>query len=135
MSAKKNFSGWVKEIKDTLTRASKGQWWIDSHGSALHVPSECDVLVVFKAESKAVRHKDTGNLSSWRNDNDADYIPAACPDNVDELLKRYEALNALALKLVGKSEDGEYKFTFSDVTYNLVVTDGHVAIDTIDPAV
>ncbi|HAS0889165.1 TPA: hypothetical protein I3301_005043, partial [Enterobacter cloacae subsp. cloacae] len=40
-----------------------------------------DVLEVFATDNKraAVRHEDTGNLSRWRNDNDATFIATADP--------------------------------------------------------
>ena len=46
-------------------------------------------------EGDAVRHADTGNLSRWRNDNDATYIANASPKIVLELIARLkaEALN------------------------------------------
>ncbi|MCS2167571.1 ead/Ea22-like family protein [Scandinavium manionii] len=76
--------------------ATQGEWWIDSHGSAMVAfPSTTEVLVVFVTDSNAmgpaVRHEDTGNLSHWRNDNDASFIAAANPVTVLALLDELEA--------------------------------------------
>lgn len=76
--------------------ATQGEWWIDSHGSAMVAfPSTTEVLVVFVTDSNAmgpaVRHEDTGNLSHWRNDNDASFIAAANPATVLALLDELEA--------------------------------------------
>ncbi len=124
----KSFSKWIEVIRDIGSRATKGEWWLDSHGHALHAPNECEILVVFKAETKAVRHKDTGNLSSWRNDNDADWIPTANPDKVNHLVERFISLNKAYADLAGidLSKDGDYTITTIDGEVTVTVSEGYL---------
>ncbi|MEX0574106.1 ead/Ea22-like family protein, partial [Enterobacter cloacae subsp. cloacae] len=63
------------------------------HGQAMVSFIDNDVLEVFATDNKraAVRHEDTGNLSRWRNDNDATFIATADPATVLALLDELEA--------------------------------------------
>jgi hypothetical protein len=77
-------------------KATPGRWWIDSHGSAVVAfTDDSEVLPIFITDSDAmgpaVRHEETGNLSHWRNDNDASFIATASPQTVLALLDELEA--------------------------------------------
>lgn len=82
----------VDEIVDSLNRliplATPGKWWIDSHGHGMIAFDGNNINEVFETSTRrpAVRHEDTGNLSHWRNDNDATYIATANPDSIKTLL-------------------------------------------------
>lgn len=80
-------------LREVAEKATPGKWWIDSHGQAMVSFFDNDVLEVFATDNKraAVRHEDTGNLSRWRNDNDATFIASANPANVLALLDELEA--------------------------------------------
>lgn len=83
-------------LRDAAEKATPGKWWIDSHGSAMvSFSDDKEVLPVFITDGDsmgpAVRHEDTGNLSHWRNDNDATFIAAANPATVLALLDELEA--------------------------------------------
>lgn len=80
-------------LREAAEKATPGKWWIDSHGQAMVSFIDNDVLEVFATDNKrdAVRHEDTGNLSRWRNDNDATFIAAANPGTVLALLDELEA--------------------------------------------
>ncbi|NDO80410.1 hypothetical protein CJP72_06355 [Citrobacter sp. NCU1] len=80
-------------LREAAEKATPGKWWIDSHGQAMVAFVGSDVLEVFATDNKrdAVRHADTGNLSRWRNDNDATFIATANPSTVLELLDELEA--------------------------------------------
>ncbi|HEP0161310.1 TPA: ead/Ea22-like family protein [Enterobacter kobei] len=82
-----------RALREAAEKATPGNWWIDSHGQAMVSFIENDVLEVFATDNKraAVRHEDTGNLSRWRNDNDATFIATADPDTVLALLDELEA--------------------------------------------
>ncbi|PDQ15285.1 hypothetical protein CKK21_10805 [Enterobacter cloacae] len=60
-----------------------------------------DVLEVFATDNKraAVRHEDTGNLSRWRNYNDATFIATADPATVLALLDEMEAKDKQIVEL------------------------------------
>ena len=80
-------------LREKAERATQGKWWIDSHGQAMVAfPDDGGVLGIFAVASNTplVRHEDTGNLSRWRNDNDATYIAAACPATMLALLDELE---------------------------------------------
>ncbi|HDK7276980.1 ead/Ea22-like family protein [Cronobacter sakazakii] len=83
------------ELKAAAEKATPGKWWIDSHGSAMVSFTGNGMKTIFvtdgKAMGKAVRHQDTGNLSHWRNDNDATFIATANPATVLELIAALEA--------------------------------------------
>ncbi|MWT35100.1 hypothetical protein GP938_23230 [Escherichia coli] len=80
-------------LREAAEKATPGNWWIDSHGQAMVSFTDNDVLEVFATNNKraAVRHEDTGNLSRWRNDNDATFIATADPATVLALLDELEA--------------------------------------------
>ncbi|EKI3096559.1 ead/Ea22-like family protein [Escherichia coli] len=81
-------------LREAAERATQGKWWIDSHGQAMVAfPDDGGVLEIFAVASNRplVRHEDTGNLSRWRNDNDATYIAAAGPATMLALLDELEA--------------------------------------------
>ncbi|HFD7108311.1 TPA: ead/Ea22-like family protein [Enterobacter cloacae] len=82
-----------RALREAAERATPGNWWIDSHGQAMVSFIDNDVLEVFATDNKraAVRHEDTGNLSRWRNDNDATFIATADPATVLALLDELEA--------------------------------------------
>lgn len=83
---------------DTLERiakaATQGQWWIDSHGHQCVMFSTCKPVFITDSEAmgEPVRHHDTGNLSSWPNDNDATYIATMCPEMALSLVERIRQL-------------------------------------------
>ena len=79
-------------LREAAEKATPGNWWIDSHGQAMVSFVGNDVLEVFTTDNKraAVRHEDTGNLSRWRNDNDATFIATADPATVLALLDERE---------------------------------------------
>lgn len=80
-------------LREAAEKATPGNWWIDSHGQAMVSFIDNEVLEVFTTDNKrdAVRHEDTGNLSRWRNDNDATFIATANPATVLALLDELEA--------------------------------------------
>ncbi|HAW0781272.1 TPA: DUF551 domain-containing protein [Escherichia coli] len=80
-------------LREAAEKATPGNWWIDSHGQAMVSFIDNEVLEVFVTDNKrdAVRHEDTGNLSRWRNDNDATFIATADPAAVLALLDELEA--------------------------------------------
>ena len=82
-----------RALREPAEKATPGNWWIDSHGQAMVSFIENDVLEVFATDNKraAVRHEDTGNISRWRNDNDATFIAMADPATVLALLDELEA--------------------------------------------
>lgn len=82
-----------RALREAAEKATPGNWWIDSHGQAMVSFIGNDVLEVFTTDNKrsAVRHEDTGNLSRWRNDNDATFIATADPVTVLTLLDELEA--------------------------------------------
>ncbi|MEF5745412.1 ead/Ea22-like family protein [Escherichia coli] len=84
-----------QELREAAEKATPGNWWIDSHGNAMVSFIDNEVLEVFATDNKreAVRHEDTGNLSRWRNDNDATFIATANPATVLALLDELEAAN------------------------------------------
>lgn len=80
-------------LREAAEKATPGNWWIDSHGNVMVSFIDNEVLEVFATDNKrdAVRHEDTGNLSRWRNDNDATFIATANPSTVLALLDEMEA--------------------------------------------
>ena len=82
-----------RALREAAEKATPGNWWIDSHGHSMVSFVGNDVLEVFTTDNKrvAVRHEDTGNLSRWRNDNDATFIATADPATVLVLLDELEA--------------------------------------------
>ncbi|HFI7689000.1 TPA: ead/Ea22-like family protein [Escherichia coli] len=94
-------------LREAAEKATPGNWWIDSHGQAMVSFIDNEVLEVFVTDNKrdAVRHEDTGNLSRWRNDNDATFIATANPATVLALLDELEA----AEKRIAELEAREIK--------------------------
>ncbi|EPK8041343.1 ead/Ea22-like family protein [Enterobacter cloacae] len=90
-----------RALREAAERATPGNWWIDSHGQAMVSFIDNDVLEVFATDNKraAVRHEDTGNLSRWRNDNDATFIATADPATVLALLDEMEAKDKQIVEL------------------------------------
>ncbi|HCO1353126.1 TPA: ead/Ea22-like family protein [Escherichia coli] len=90
-----------QSLREAAEKATPGNWWIDSHGQAMVSFIDNEVLEVFVTDNKrdAVRHEDTGNLSRWRNDNDATFIATANPATVLALLDEMEAAEKQILKL------------------------------------
>ena len=89
----------LDELLALAAKATPGPWWMDSHGVAM-VNTETLDLVFSTGDSMGpvVRHEDTGNLSRWRNDNDATFIAIANPSVVAELVHRLKAAEAEARK-------------------------------------
>lgn len=80
----------IKDLDRLSKVASQGRWWIDSHGGSMVTFDDKDINTVFVTDPTAgelVRHEDTGNLSRWRNDNDATWIATASPRNITRLLE------------------------------------------------
>jgi hypothetical protein len=90
-----------RALREAADKATKGKWWIDSHGHAMVAFVGNDVLDVFATDNtrEAVRHEDTGNLSRWRNDNDATFIAEANPATVLALLDELEAKDRMVAEL------------------------------------
>ena len=100
-------------LREAAEKATPGNWWIDSHGQAMVSFIDNEVLEVFATDNKldAVRHEDTGNLSRWRNDNDATFIAKANPATVLALLDELEA----AEKRITELEGGAFNPAILDV--------------------
>ncbi|MEG6190996.1 ead/Ea22-like family protein [Enterobacter kobei] len=94
-----------RALREAAEKATPGNWWIDSHGQAMVSFIENDVLEVFATDNKraAVRHEDTGNLSRWRNDNDATFIATADPATVLALLDELEAKDHRLEEEIGRA--------------------------------
>ncbi|MDU6817799.1 MAG: ead/Ea22-like family protein [Leclercia adecarboxylata] len=94
-------------LREAAEKATPGNWWIDSHGQAMVSFIDNDVLEVFATDNKraAVRHEDTGNLSRWRNDNDATFIATANPATVLALLDELEAAQSYAKERDEENQD------------------------------
>lgn len=92
-------------LREAAEKATPGNWWIDSHGQVMVSFIDNDVLEVFATDNKraAVRHEDTGNLSRWRNDNDATFIATANPTTVLALLDELEAAEKRNAELQSES--------------------------------
>jgi hypothetical protein len=74
-------------LESLAKAATPGPWWIDSHGLCMSGLNHKTVFITdSKAMGTAVRHTDTGNLSHWRNDNDASFIAAANPETILALI-------------------------------------------------
>ncbi|PPZ02853.1 hypothetical protein C5P46_00530 [Escherichia coli] len=96
-------------LREAAEKATPGNWWIDSHGHAMVSFVGNDVLEVFTTDNKraAVRHEDTGNLSRWRNDNDATFIATADPATVLALLDELEAAEKRIAELEAKLDSAD----------------------------
>lgn len=94
----------LNELVELAKKATPGKWWIDSHGHSMVAFSgeAGDVEIVFATDNDMgplVRHCDTGNLSHWRNDNDATFIAAANPDTILAIAEAFRALEQRASNL------------------------------------
>lgn len=97
------------ELRMLVQKATPGPWWIDSHGHTMIAMDTLDVVFSIPSTKGAVRHPETGNLSSWRNDWDASYIAAANPKQVASLLASYDALLLKAAELELLADDARGK--------------------------
>jgi hypothetical protein len=82
----------ITNLEKLAKLATPGPWHIDSHGNTMvsfadtHVGEE--IFTHDNSKQPVTRHKDTGNLSHWRNDNDATYIATANPHTILRLIER-----------------------------------------------
>ncbi|MET3815389.1 ead/Ea22-like family protein [Pantoea sp. UYEF8] len=94
----------LDELVELAKKATPGKWWIDSHGHSMVAFSgeAGDVEIVFATDNDMgplVRNEDTGNLSHWRNDNDATFIAATNPETILTLIARIKAQDEELLEL------------------------------------
>lgn len=121
----------IDELESLAKLATPGDWWIDSHGCSMIAHAETGVEVVFNTsqEGEPVRHPDTGNLSRWRNDNDATYIANANPKVILGLiarLKEAEALNHQLAQASVSSIPENAKLIVLQVSENSQITTDHI---------
>jgi hypothetical protein len=79
----------IDELELLASKATKGEWWIDSHGHTMVSHDSDGTHTIFKAMDivkPAVRHPETGNLSHWPNDWGASFIATANPATILALL-------------------------------------------------
>lgn len=84
-----------ESLRHLASKATQGEWWIDSHGHTMVSFDGGVTHTVFMAKdlvTPAVRHPETGNLSHWPNDWDASYIATANPANILTLLADFDTL-------------------------------------------
>nr|WP_257604543.1 ead/Ea22-like family protein [Escherichia coli] len=115
-------------MREVAEKATPGNWWIDSHGQAMVSFIDNEVLEIFATDNKrdAVRHEDTGNLSRWRNDNDATFIATANPATVLALLGELEAAEKRIAELEAEPVSQTYKL--NELSGNSPVTpDGWIS--------
>lgn len=91
----------LNELVELAKKATPGKWWIDSHGHSMVAFSgeAGDVEIVFTTDNDMgplVRHGETGNLSHWRNDNDATFIAAANPETILAIAEAFRDLEKRA---------------------------------------
>jgi len=90
----------LNKLVELAKKATPGKWWIDSHGHTMVAFNDDDMEIVFVTKSEAMgsakRHEDTGNLSHWRNDNDATFIAAANPATILAIAEAFRALEKRA---------------------------------------
>ena len=87
----------LAELEQVAGKATKGEWWIDSHGHNMVSFTDGGTVPVFSAQdlvNPAVRHPETGNLSHWPNDWDASYIVTAQPRTIAALITRLRTAEA-----------------------------------------
>ena len=84
----------IAELELLTSKATQGNWWIDSHGHTMIAEDTLDIVFSMPSTKGAIRHPETGNLSSWRNDWDASYIATANPKNMQTLLGELRRLRA-----------------------------------------
>ncbi|ESL75992.1 ead/Ea22-like family protein [Enterobacter roggenkampii] len=97
-----------RALREAAEKATPGNWWIDSHGMAMVAHHNDNTMIVFVTDGeqmgKAIRHEDTGNLSHWRNDNDASFIAAANPATVLALLDELDAKDVQIANLTAERD-------------------------------
>lgn len=81
-----------RELKKLAEKATPGPWHIDSHGMTMTSMESFKTVFNHPTDRPSVRHEETGNLSSWRNDWDASYIATANPKVILEILEELESL-------------------------------------------
>lgn len=97
------------QLRRLAEKATKGPWWVDSHGHRMTANGGLDtVFVADDRMGKAVRHPETGNLSHWPNDWDATYIANANPKTILGLLDEIESLQEECEKLRKDAERIEW---------------------------
>ena len=98
----------LNELVELAKKATPGKWWIDSHGHSMVSFTDGDMEVVFVTKSDAMgeakRHEGTGNLSHWRNDNDATFIAASNPQAILAIAEAFRALEQRAEAAEAKLE-------------------------------
>lgn len=100
----------LKELKELASKATPGPWWIDSHGVNLISQETHETVFSLPCDpSTAVRHKETGNLSNWRNDWDASYIATANPTVIQKLIDRLENAENAVARLMAEKSHTEYR--------------------------
>ena len=87
------------ELKMLAEKATPGPWHVDSHGMTMTSMESFKTVFNHPTDRPAVRHEETGNLSSWRNDWDASFIATANPAAVLELIAELEVLREENSKL------------------------------------
>lgn len=80
------------ELKMLAEKATPGPWHVDSHGMTMTSTKSFKTVFNHPTDRPAVRHEETGNLSSWRNDWDASFIATANPAAVLEMIHEIEVL-------------------------------------------
>ncbi|WP_241576601.1 hypothetical protein [Rosenbergiella collisarenosi] len=105
----------VKEVIETanliMPHATPGDWWMDSHGTALVSFTGSVMRTVFRpmnAREKPHRHEATGRLSHWENDADASWISFMQPRNVKLLLDKIEQLESKVSALESARQKKEH---------------------------
>ncbi|EMI5460314.1 ead/Ea22-like family protein [Enterobacter roggenkampii] len=97
-----------RSLREAAEKATPGNWWIDSHGMAMVAHHNDNTMIVFVTDGeqmgKAIRHEDTGNLSHWRNDNDASFIAAANPATVLAVLDELDAKDVQIANLTAERD-------------------------------
>ncbi len=78
----------IETLEQIAKRATKGRWWVDSHGKTLvsHQADGIKPICNFKHKNPAKRNSETGNVSNWPNDWDATFIATANPESILELI-------------------------------------------------
>lgn len=101
----------VAEIEALASKATPGQWWIDSHGHNMVSLDDCQPIFSAKDLIKpAVRHPETGNLSHWPNDWDASYIATANPAKILALISRLRAAELDAARIEWLASQCEMRY-------------------------
>ena len=105
----------LKELRTLANAATEGPWHIDSHGMCMVSLKGFEPIFMTSDGMNggvSIRHEDTGNLSKWRNDNDATYIATFHPTRILRLLDRLEQLES---KTVNKDREEVLAQTLDEV--------------------